>query len=176
MAIQILITNKKVGKSWIYSQLNQQGRKKSVPTYRLLVLNESGNIAEFAVTRDGAADLFGSGSAGRYGLHGEVPPNKLSRPYRAHIREDGRRGFRLELYEKGIGAKGNHYALKGMGKVIRTNIQIHLGPGLSQGCFLLTGGRKKRNDFAKTIRSFIREDKRQGVKGAGEFVVRVQKR
>lgn len=99
MAILILVTNKKVGKSFLYSGLNHKGKKKIVSTYRMTVTNESGSVEEFPVTRDTMATVFGKKNKCKYDEGGEAPPNKSGTPYRAHIRTDGSKGFRLELYE-----------------------------------------------------------------------------
>jgi hypothetical protein len=144
--ISIYITNEKIG-------------KEKIPLYKMLVLNESGSMAEFAVTRNAVTK--------------EAPGNKSGKPYFGHIREDGEKGFRIELYEPGIGKKGNKYSLKGVGKTIRTNIQIHIGPGRSEGCFLLTNGVKGRNKFEKAVRSLIKEDKRNKIKNPESLAIRV---
>lgn len=146
MAILIYITGEKAGKG-------------KIQPYKMLIFNESGSMAEFAVTRDAVTE--------------EAPANKPGKPYFGHIRKDGPNGFRIELYEPGIGKKGNRYSLRGIGKTIRTNIQIHIGPGRSEGCFLLAGGVEGRNKFEKAVKSLISEDKRNKVKNSESLAIRV---
>ncbi len=176
MAISIIITNQKIGKSHIYSELNHQGKREIVPTYRMIIFNESGTVQEFAVTRDTVVTAFGQKSPSKYGKDNECPPNKIKKPYLGHIRTDGEKGFRIELYEPGIGKKGNRNRLKGTGKNIRRYIQIHLGPGKSEGCFLLKDWLKGRDNFKKTIVRLLREDRDNDLKNPEQFIIRVQSR
>lgn len=44
----------------------------------------------------------------------------------------------------------------------RGNIQIHIGPGCSQGCMLLTGGRRGRDAFETAVTGLLAEDQRNG--------------
>jgi hypothetical protein len=150
VAISIYITNQKAGES----------RLQKIPVYKMLVLNESGSTAEFPVTRDAVTK--------------KAPANKPGKPYSGRIREDGPKGFRIELYEPGVGKKGSRYSLRGIGKIIRTNIQIHIGPGRSEGCVLLTGGVKGRDKFEKTVKSLIKEDKQNKIKNPESLAIRVQ--
>ena len=176
MAISILITNRKIGKSRLYSEPNQKGKKMVVPAYQTLLANESGSAEEFRVTRDTIVTVFGVKTTGKYGENDEAPPNRSDAPYRARIRTDGRKGFRLELYEFGIGKRQNRSSLRGIGKFIRTHIQIHLGPARSGGCFLLTDRKAGRDRFRRAVHRLIREDKRNRVKNPGRLLVRVQNR
>lgn len=169
MSISIHITNQKVGESYLYSEEDLKGKKKKVPTYQMIIRNESDSVVEFLVTRD----VFENKSKEKYGTNMEAPPNKPNKPYSGYIREGGKNGFCIELYEKGVGEQGN-YSLKGMGKTIRTNIQIHMGPGCANGCFLLTDGVEERNRFKKTIKNLINEDKQNKIKNPESFVIRVQ--
>ncbi len=41
----------------------------------------------------------------------------------------------------------------------RTNVQMHIGPGCSEGCMLLTGGQQGRADFQSQINDLRAEDK-----------------
>jgi hypothetical protein len=149
MAVSIYITGKKAG----------EGSLQKNPLYEMLVFNEFGSMAEFVVTRDSVTK--------------KAPANKPGKPYFGHIREDGLKGFRIELYEPGIGKRSNKYSLKGVGREIRTNIQIHIGPGRSEGCFLLTGGIRGKNKFKRAIKSLISEDKKNKVKNPESFIIRV---
>ena len=146
MAVSIYITDKAV-------------KRGKTPLYKMFLFNESGSMAEFPVTRDAVTE--------------EAPANRPGKPYSGHIREDGPKGFRIELYEPGIGKKGNKYSIKGIGKTVRTNIQIHIGPGRSEGCFLLTGGAKGRDEFKKAVKGLIIEDKKNKVKNPEIFAIRV---
>lgn len=159
MAVTIRVTNKKAGTSFLYARPGQKGRRKKVPAYRAIISNESGATAEVPVTRDTVVQAFGEQRDLRYGTNDECPPNKKNKPYSGHIRTDGTKGFRIELYEPGVGLRGNTYQLKGIGRAIRENIQIHVGPGQSLGCFLLTGGTKGRDNFKKLITSMAKSDK-----------------
>jgi hypothetical protein len=169
MAITVRITNEQAGSSYLYERPEQKGARKKAPTYRVFVSNSLGQEAEFLVTRDTVVNMFGAQRDFKYGTNDECPPNKKSKPYHGHIRTDGTKGFRIELYEPGIGLRGNNFQLKGTGKVIRENIQIHIGPGQSLGCFLLTSGTKGREQFKKIITKMSKGKE-------PEFRIYVQKR
>ncbi|RJQ14521.1 hypothetical protein C4553_00390 [Candidatus Parcubacteria bacterium] len=176
MAIQLFITNQKSGWTRLWSLQNHKGKVKKTFSYRMFILNESGSVREFEVSRDALVPTFIKRKQSKYGIDGEAPPNKIQKPYNARIRTDGKKGFRLELYESGVGKKNNKNVILGTGKVLRKHIQIHIGPGCSEGCFLLTGWTKGREKFKRAIKQMIVQDKSRGIKKAEEFIVRVEKR
>jgi len=177
MAISIYITDRKTGKrQMLYEEKGFGGKKRLVPLYRMLLKNASGHSTEFAVTRDTVVTSFGHETQGRYGTNSEVPPNRSGRPYGGLLRADGPKGFRIQLFERGFGSKSNRHALRGIGRWRRTYIQIHMGPGTSEGCILLTGGVKGRMRFEKTVLKFIAEDKRNRVARPHRFEIWLEPR
>jgi len=178
MAISIYITNKIVGKSILYSKINKGGNEVPVALYEMLITNKSGTAKKSKVTRDSLKSVFSRNTKDRYEVNGECPPNKTSAPYEGKIRFDGGKGFRIELYENGIDGnkKNSHYLLRGIGKVKRTHIQIHIGPGHSEGCLLLADNERGRDKFQKVIEELINEDVRNGVKRADTFEIHVEER
>lgn len=156
MALDIYITNEVTGESHIYEHEDHVGKRIAVPTYRLVVQNDAGYRTDFDVTRDTLRGI--RGEVGElYGFGDECPPNSPGMPYEGYILEYGKNGFRLGIAETALkDAFGDHY-VQGIGPCMRRYIQIHIGPGSSEGCFLLVGGVEGRNLFEKTMRDMIKK-------------------
>jgi RHS repeat-associated protein len=155
--LRLAVTNLVVGQSYVNrlpggrsvpGQVSQ-----AAPLYRLTVENDSGTTAAFSVTRDTNFTGPIEGTRGLYGSDQEAPPGT----YVGDVRRDGDRGFRIQLSDK----PGESTIMAPDGTV-RKNVQIHVGPGCSQGCMLLPGGRAGRDAFGNTIDKMLREDAANG--------------
>ena len=176
MAISIRITGDIVGEGVLYSGDNKTGKRHAVPLYRMILSNKAGTERELGVTRDTLVTVGKKQLRDKYGLFGECPPNKNDVPYEAFIRTDGERGFRLQLYESAVSQPDERYLLQGVGNIKRQYIQIHIGPGQSRGCFLLTDDEAGRGLFQSTLEELIEEEKKIGGEGVDAFIVYVEGR
>lgn len=176
MAISIVITKEIIGESVLYSKEDQLGDRYRVPLYKMTLANESGTVKETGVTRDSIRTITTKRPRSRYGVQGECPPNRDGAPYDAFVRDDGKKGFRLQLFEETILQDEQKYLVRGMGKTKRQYIQIHIGPGYSEGCFLLTDDIQGRNIFQETVESLLREDRKNKVENVETFTVHVERR
>lgn len=148
MATHIVITSHKAGQTWLYEEINKQGKKKLVPTYWANLERSDGTLFWFAVTRDSAQVIFGSETI-RYLSGGECPPSRHCHPYLAKLQSAPRNGLCLLLYEArdDIG-----YFLQGNLSVKRRSILIHPGPATSFGCFGVAGGRRGWKHFWQVLK------------------------
>lgn len=153
MAITIRITNRMVGTSLLYEKEDKHGAVLTVPAYALEILNDKEVQYETAVTRD----VWGGEGEEKYDTNFECPPNKEGEPYQGYVLTHGRKGFRIGLCEPSLFEKGHRHALRGVGCAIRKYIQIHVGPGKSEGCFLLVGGRAQE-DFENSMQQLLAID------------------
>lgn len=165
IVINIAISNEVVGMGKLYAERGKQGLEAEVPLYRMTISGPEGQIRELAVTRD-TSRIFG-------GECGSEAPASLE-AFAGRIREDGELGFRVELFEPKLVKEFGPSALKGTGDAVRTHIQIHQGPGRSEGCFLLQGDEAGREEFKKVITEFREAEEVKGVKS--EIRIEVQER
>jgi RHS repeat-associated protein len=128
--------------------------QEKVNTYKLIITNDSGSKRVFNVSRDTNYNGTTSQTRGDYGSGSEAPPGA----YRGHTRSDGSRGFRVELYDPEVD-KGNKDTIQSPDGTLRHNVQIHIGPGCSEGCMLLTGGATERDNFKDAVNDMLKEDK-----------------
>ncbi len=153
MTIQIVVTNTMVGRARFYEQPKQRGNYRMVPTYRVDVSVEDVPVFIFSVTRDVIGQIFEVTDP-----HQECPPSRPAHPYSAYVRTDNKRGFRLQLYEQGIGN-----SIRGQWEDNRSVIQIHRGPGQSAGCMLIAGGKRGHQRFTSKIKQLMRDTKKISV-------------
>ncbi len=146
MAIHIVITGHKAGKTWMYEHVGKTGRKKLVPTYHANIERPDRTLFWFAVTRDSAKVVFGYHKR-RFLKNGECPPSRNSAPYRAKHQKAPRNGECLLLFEQ---HDGSHY-LTGSKRVKRRFVLIHPAPASSLGCFGIAGGRRGFKKFWRQI-------------------------
>ena len=137
--IEVLITNQVVGRAWLYERRMRQGKRVLVPAYLVLVIcTNTGATLEFQVTRTASGLIFGE-SIDRYGKNGECPPSLPGQPYYALVSNTNKGTFCLRLYEPSL---REHNKLLGQGDSIRSDILIHGGPAMSEGCLIVSGGQK----------------------------------
>jgi hypothetical protein len=142
-ALTLTISNELTGGQSYVNALpggrNEPGQTSlAVPLYYLSITNESGSFTQLPITRDAIAGLGPFNDPGLYA---------------GAIRTDGDRGFRVELRDLQSGSAN----VNG-----RTNIQIHIGPGCSQGCSLLQGGPAGRTQFQNVVEGFLQQDSDNG--------------
>lgn len=137
--ITIRVTSDRVGRAHHYSERGRKGKRTLVSSYRMF-LGCREREYHFAVTRD---TVFGPSK--------EVPSNKEGVPYEGLVREDGHLGFRIQLFERGLSS----IHLQGTGSSERSYIQIHKGPGMSQGCFLIAGGKRGHARFERIMKRIL---------------------
>jgi RHS repeat-associated protein len=148
--LKITLTNERY-QVWMTSHVNKltggDNRKgqvsQTVPLYKMTIENESGSTAQMPVTRDAIA---GKG------------PFNVDGTFNGEIRNDGKMGFRIELRDP----ETNSPAIRGEDGVIRTNVQIHIGPGCSMGCSLVQGGKEGRAFFEGIVNDYLLEDQKNG--------------
>ena len=146
------------GTSHVNSRPGGAGTVENVSTYRMTITNESGTSSNFDVTRDTNYNGPAAQQRGLYGRDSEAPPGE----YQGHIRRDGNKGFRIELYDPAVTQIGDRDTINAPDGTARGNIQIHIGPGSSQGCMLLTGGRRSRDTFDTFVTGMLAEDQANG--------------
>ena len=170
--IRITVTNVPVGKSYVnrFTQREIQASRgalqqvrETVPTYRIVVTNDSGSSFASQATRDTnrAGDI--AQTRGSYGPNQEAPPGA----YSGAVRTDGAKGFRIELSD--VDKPGTGTVTGPAGE--RGNIQIHIGAGCSEGCMLLPGGAAARDSFQTAFESVQDEDRRNGNGTAVKVIV-----
>jgi hypothetical protein len=161
--IRIAVTNVPAGRSYVnrFTQAEIQSSRgqlqqirEQVPTYRILVSNDSGSSFAAEATRDTnrAGDV--AQTRGSYGSDHEAPPGV----YSGSVRNDGTKGFRIELSDSDKVGTGRVTGPDGE----RSNIQIHIGAGCSEGCMLLPGGRAGRDLFQTNFTDLQNEDRQNG--------------
>jgi RHS repeat-associated protein len=143
--------------------------QENVNTYKMTLKNDSGSGRTFNVTRDTNYNDTAARTRGQYVSHGETPPGD----YRGHIRTDGSKGFRVEIYDPAVD-NGTRSQIQLPDGTMKENAQIHIGPGCSEGCVLLTGGTSGRSAFEDAVRGLLRED-RENNKGQ-DIYVRIEDR
>jgi len=161
--IHIVVTNQTVGTSYVKKYTSkemrndptlQQVRESGVPTYRVLVRNDSGSGFMTQVTRDTNRNGPTSETRGNFGSGNEAPPGS----YAAAIRTGGDAGFRVELRDPNNPSSATIQGPDGD----RLSVQIHIGPGCSEGCMLLQGGQQGRSDFQSQMDVLKAEDAANG--------------
>lgn len=132
------------GKALIYELTGRQGRRKFVPTYFAFAKDDKENVFWFSVTRDTSPMCFDNtfDFSNPFGEGGECPPSGEV-PYVGNVREDGPKGFRIELTTRG--QQDGTILFEGR---TRSSIQIHFGAAASEGCFMVAGRRK---DYARNF-------------------------
>lgn len=143
--ITITITGSKMdGKAVIYEFTGRQGRRELVPVYAAFARDDKGNLFQFSVTRDTSPMVFDDtfDLSDRFGNGGECPPSG-GVPYIGNVREDGPKGFRIELTTRG--QQDGIIFFEGR---TRSSIQIHFGEAASEGCFMVAG---RRRDYARNF-------------------------
>jgi RHS repeat-associated protein len=149
----IIVTNQVVGQSVVRSLPGGAGvpgqKVENVPLYKAVIVNESGSVRLTSVTRDTNATGPVKETRGKFGSSQEAPPGT----YDGRIRTDGKKGFRVELSDPGT--RGQIVTADG---IVRGNVQMHIGPGCSEGCMLLPGGKQGRADFAQAVTDLVKED------------------
>ena len=156
--LHIVVTNFVVGESYVNrytaSEIRNNPRlaqeQEKVPTYRVTFSNDSGSNYEAIVTRDSNRNGPTSKTRGDYGSGNEAPPGV----YAGAVRDDGALGYRIEVRD----AKDSTSAIIAGPDGQRSYIQMHIGPGCSEGCMLLTGGQPGRDEFQKQVKALINED------------------
>ncbi|MFM2424259.1 MAG: hypothetical protein RLZZ70_650 [Candidatus Parcubacteria bacterium] len=153
MAVRIEVTEHIVGRSWLYEGKKRTGRKRLVPTYRLVLSVDQTDSScpdqFFAVTRDTSPVIFGD-TVRHYGTNGECPPSRISSPYLAVWHQHGSLQDALRLCEPRFGP----VTIQGVGNVLRHGVLIHHGPARSEGCMLISGGQKGWRQFLAAVRHF----------------------
>jgi len=158
--LTVAVTNIASGSSHVNSRPGGGGTQETVKTYKVIITNESGSRNVFYVTRDTNYNGAAADQRGIYGSNSEAPPGE----YRGHIRRDRSKGFRIELYDPDVtqSSEGAQDTINAPDGTARGNIQIHVGPGCSQGCLLLTGGRDGRDTFEEAVTGQINQDRENG--------------
>ena len=156
--LTIVITNIRTsGNSQTQSYVNHRPHggppRENVNTYKMTVTNESGDTRVFNVTRDTNYNGPTSETRGQYVKGGETPPGE----YKGNIRTDGAKGFRIEIYDPKVD-NGTKSQIQLPDGTMKEHAQIHIGPGCSEGCQLLTGGTAGRDAFQNAVNSLINED------------------
>jgi hypothetical protein len=121
---------------------------------------------EFVVSRDTNVTGKAKDTRGRYGRGEETPPGV----YQGHVRTDGNKGFRIELTQPGR-KTGEILTPDGY---LKTFSQIHIGPGCSEGCMLLTKGTPGRAAFERSIDALLKADGQ--TRSNAKITVRIQPR
>jgi RHS repeat-associated protein len=147
--VYIVVTNTVVDDTRVNSRPGGAGMNETVPAYKIVMMSEAGYVDTFAGSRDTNYSGKTMNTRGAYGSNHEAPPGT----YFGKIRTDGKLGPRVELSDK----KGGSTIAGPDGT--RSNIQIHVGPGCSQGCVLLTGGKSNRDAFINSV-EFMQEEER----------------
>ena len=147
-SVNILLSNEKSGSyGFVYKYKSYQIKAKPelgkyrrrVPRYNMYIGNNSGSDAIIEVTRDAIA---GNGPFIANGSFRGWPLFNAPNGYRIELR-DPKTLSRTILDDK---------------KQKRSYVQIHLGPGCSEGCSLLPDGKKGRDRFQEIIETMQKED------------------
>jgi hypothetical protein len=154
LVIKITVTGRLTGnKALLYEFPGRKGGRKFVSTYTAFVqCVPTREWFEFSVIRDSSAHVFGGIPQNPYGEYGECPPC-AGTPYRGLVREDGKVGFRIQLFEAGC---ENADTLVGQGSIPRKHLQIHFGAAAAYGCIMVAGRRRLYHaSFEKRIRAML---------------------
>ena len=152
--VYIVVTNTAVGGTRVNSRPRHRGVDERVPKYKVVMMNEAGHVVDkFAVSRDSNYAGPTSQTRGEYGSDHEAPPGS----YFGHTRDDGKLGPRVELSDAQNGS-----TITAPDGTVRQNIQIHVGPGCSEGCMLLTGGKENRDAFIEALQKQQEEERKAG--------------
>jgi hypothetical protein len=150
--VAIVITPEVVGRARLYEFRGRQGRKTVVPAYKA-VASEGPIYFEFAVTRDSSAIIFNNDPpTDRFGVKGECPPSRFFEPYYGRVRQDGKVGFSIQLFEPDCPLQET---LRGQGTTERKHVLIHHGPGASEGCFMVAGGKEGYLLFRRNVEPIL---------------------
>jgi hypothetical protein len=150
--VAIVITPEVVGRAKLYEFRDRQGRRRMVPAYKA-VASDGPTYFEFAVTRDSSAVIFGNDPpTDRFGTKGECPPSRFLEPYYGRVRQDGKAGFSIQLFEPDCPLQET---LCGQGTTERKHVLIHHGPGASEGCFMVAGGKEGYHRFRQNVEPIL---------------------
>ena len=147
-SVNILLSNEKSGSfGFVYKYKSYQIKAKPelgkyrrrVPRYNMYIGNNSGSDAIIEVTRDAIA---GNG------------PFIANGSFRGWPLFNAPNGYRIELRDP----KTLSRTILDDQKQKRSYVQIHLGPGCSEGCSLLPDGKKGRDRFQEIIETMQKED------------------
>jgi len=159
--IHIVVTNSVVGESRVnrYTKAEMRANPElkqyteKVPTYRVFLFNDSGHARMIEATRDSVRNGTASDTRGSYGTGNETPPGS----YSAATKDNGVLGFRTEISDK----PGTGIVMGPDGE--RDNLQMHIGPGASEGCMTIPGGASGRDDYQTKINDLLGEDRSNGL-------------
>lgn len=154
--IEILITGQRAQrKALLYEFPGKKGRRAYVDAFNAFAhCDEDDTSFRFAVTRYSSKHVFGEVPEDLWGPSGECPTSIEGKPFLGRVREDGPKGFRIQLYEDSC---EKQRSLEGEGSVLRFDIQIHFGAAASYGCFLVAGGRwHYRRTFESRMRKWLK--------------------
>lgn len=152
--LKITVSGERTGRTaLLYEKRGQQGATKQVGTYRAWVIHlPTKQQFHFDVIRDSSAHVFGEQPDDPYGEMGECPPSDDA-GFLAAVREDGPKGWRLQLSEPHLEDEG---ILMGLGRVPRTHIQLHYGEACGYGCLMVAPTRRwYRSAFEPWMRSVL---------------------
>ncbi len=147
-SVNILLSNEKSGSyGFVYKYKSYQIKAKPelgkyrrrVPRYNMYIGNNSGSDAIIEVTRDAIA---------------ENGPFIANGSFRGWPLFNAPNGYRIELRDP----KTLSRTILDDKKQKRSYVQIHLGPGCSEGCSLLPDGKKGRDRFQEIIETMQKED------------------
>jgi RHS repeat-associated protein len=161
--LHVIVTNTQVGSSRVNRYTSDEMRAnpnlrqytEAAPTYRVRMVNDSRSLQNTEVTRDSVRNGTVSQTRGHYGTGNEAPPGT----YSGKTRDSGSLGFRMSLSDND---NPGSYTISGP-EGSRIGIAIHIGPGASEGCMLLTGGAAGRDAFQEQIQELLNEDKLSGL-------------
>ncbi len=92
----------------------------------------------------------------QFGTNGECPPCKPGQAYKAFPSKMVKGSFCLRLFETDEPQANN--SIRGIASVERVNIMIHQGPGMSEGCLLIAGGKKGHRRFERWFKTQLTDD------------------
>ncbi len=163
--IHVLVTNEVVGEALLYPFFSQEGTPTMVPSYRVICTSLTHeNKFETAVTRCSSEVVF-NGQPDRYATLGECPPSVIGKPFKGSVYQTEKTPFGIKLFERRFGADN---LLLGTGAVTRSDIAIHHGPGRSEGCMMIAGGKEAFAVFRENFEQMLKID--------SEITVTVQER
>ena len=143
--LYIKITNIVIGYQYLVDVSSGKRTRIEVMSYRVVVTNDSGTRRIFELTRGSS-----HGERGQYGRLQEAPPGE----YTGRIRQDGRRGFRVELTEPG---QPDGQMTTPDSPRNRGNIQLHRNGLYVEGC--MTFPTSDYDRFQETISGMLEQDR-----------------
>ena len=143
--LYIKITNIVIGYQYLVDVSSGKRIRIEVMSYRVVVTNDSGTRRIFELTRGSS-----HGERGQYARLQEAPPGE----YTGRIRQDGRRGFRVELTEPG---QPDGQMTTPDSPRNRGNIQLHRNGLYVEGC--MTFPKSDYDRFQETITGMLEQDR-----------------